>query len=169
MLGGDPTLESALSRLLSAYQLFDGERMGYFQGQAFIASTLLAQLQDEVDSFWVFTHLMEVYFLSAADLASNPSPPVDQLLQGDFDLLHQQVDTLLPRLAAYFRHLRLPVGVFARAWFSALFCQTFPPRQLPKFFDRLLGFVFRCCALAMMLVWLYRPVCFLQRFAILCE
>mmetsp|Transcript_10907 Transcript_10907/g.33435 ORF Transcript_10907/g.33435 Transcript_10907/m.33435 type:complete len:943 (-) Transcript_10907:105-2933(-) len=140
LLGADPALKAALSRLLSAYQLFDGERMGYFQGQAFIASTLLAQLGDEVESFWVFVHLMEVFFLGAADCADNPATPVDQLLQSDFVLLDGLVTQLLPDLATHLAHVRASVGLFARPWFSALYCQTFPPRRLPAFFDRLLGF-----------------------------
>ncbi|XP_051549941.1 rab GTPase-activating protein 1-like isoform X3 [Myxocyprinus asiaticus] len=114
--GGDG--QDSLYKICKAYSVYD-EKIGYCQGQSFLAAVLLLHMPEE-QAFCVLVKIMYNYGLR-------------ELYRNNFEDLHckfYQLERLLqeqlPDLWSHFQDLNLEAHMYASQWFLTLFTAKFP-------------------------------------------
>ncbi|ORC91046.1 rab6 GTPase activating protein, partial [Trypanosoma theileri] len=109
-----------LRRILSAFSQLD-PAVGYCQGMAFIAATLLLHAPEE-EAFWMLIHLSFSPLFRMRELFLPGFP----LLQVFFAILHRLIERLLPSLHRHFLETGVEAVLFASQWFLTLYTYQFP-------------------------------------------
>lgn len=116
----NPSLQTNLFNVLKTYSVFDRE-LGYCQGLNFIAATLLSNLREPEEAFWVFTCLIKGRY----DLRGFFASGVPELIVNLY-CLDRCVELYLPPLFSHFKEQRVSPILFASEWFTTLFGYNFP-------------------------------------------
>ncbi|KAJ2006497.1 GTPase-activating protein [Coemansia thaxteri] len=111
--------QEGLRAVLRAYAAYDSG-VGYCQGLAFVAATLLAGTRDAGEAFGVLARLMAAYGLRAHYVAG-----MDDLHLRLFQLDHV-LHATLPRLARHLADLRIEPATYATPWLMTLFACRLP-------------------------------------------
>lgn len=109
-----------LHNILKGFSLYHPE-LGYSQELAFVAATLLLQLEEE-GSFWVLSWLAQKYMFEGKSLFSQDVT----LLKFCLYILEQLVAKKVPDLGRHLVTLNINASYFASEWFSTLFSYGYP-------------------------------------------
>ncbi|BAP72437.1 GTPase-activating protein GYP5 [Kluyveromyces marxianus] len=109
----------SLFNVLKAYSLYDPP-VGYTQGMAFIATTLILNCDEEWQAFSLLTKLMKVYGFRSLFL---PGMPGLMLKLYQFDTLLEEHD---PQLYNHLLRQGIRSTMFATQWFLTMFAYKFP-------------------------------------------
>ena len=108
-----------LQRILTAYALRNTS-IGYVQGMNYLAAFLLLVTGDEVDTFWLFTTLLEDIFPGY----------FGQGLKGfqlDSQVMQNYLAESLPEMCAAMHATNIPIDFVIPKWFLCLYFNTFHP------------------------------------------
>eukprot|EP00796_Vickermania_ingenoplastis_P006707 gene6707-4804_t len=128
-----PAGQELLRRVLRAYCLRN-KKVGYCQGMASVAATLLLIMEDDYDTFLCLGAMMEKKPYSLEDYFSPGFPELNRSLV----VLEGLVRKTMPKLCKVVQRCRVPYAFFATSWMLTLFSHSFNFRLVCRIWDMFL-------------------------------
>lgn len=120
-----------LGNILEIFSAFRPD-IGYCQGMSFLAAMVALHIENEVDQFRAFMHVVNLPFFYAAYTFDMT------VLRGYFAIFDVVFEEFLPILRSHFVQLEVDCSIFLTEWWFTCFVRSLPLRIACRFWDGLM-------------------------------
>jgi len=121
--------------------------VGYCQGMSFLAAIVALHIDDEVDQFHAFVHVVGLPFMYAAYTFNM------DVVRSYFAHFDNLVNDFLPGVWHHFKRLKVEYSIFLTEWWFTCFVRSLPLEIARRFWDAIFvdgEVALFCCALALL-------------------